>query len=305
MSGPFSGVLVPVLTPFDPSLAPDTGRFVDYCERLLSHGADGLALFGTTSEANSMSAGERMGLLDALVRHGIPGERLMPGIGSCSVTETTQLLSHATESGAAGALMLPPFFYKGAAATDDGLFDFVARVMEQTEGSSTKVYLYHIPPVAVLGWSVSLVRRVIEAFPDRIVGLKDSSGDWSNTRQLIESFPGFDIFPGSEVFLLDGLRAGAVGCITATGNLNLKGIRAVYANWESESAEELQSRATNIRMAIQNAGIPIAVMKAYLAAQSGSESWAQVRPPLESVDQKTIRELESELRSMGFQYDLF
>jgi 4-hydroxy-tetrahydrodipicolinate synthase len=305
MSGPFAGVLVPVLTPFDSELAPDVDRFVDLCGRLLDRGADGLALFGTTSEANSMSAAERKALLTAVRNGGIPGEKLMPGIGSCSVTETVDLLTHAAESEAAGALLLPPFFYKGAAASDDGLFDFVANVMRRTEGAATKIYLYHIPPVARVGWSIELVGRLLEAFPERIVGIKDSSGDWENTKQLIVLYPQLDVFPGSEVFLLDGLRAGALGCITATGNLNLHGIRAVHAAWQSDQADTLQQQATAVRSAVQAAGLPIAVMKAYFALQTGDPNWSRVRPPLRAVDPAAAAALDEVLSALGFQFELF
>ena len=305
MSGPFAGLLVPVLTPFDAALAPDKKRFVHFCEQLLKHGADGLALFGTTSEANSMSAGERKALLGELRGSGIPVGKLMPGIGSCSISETADLLNHAAEAGTAGALLLPPFFYKGAAASDDGLFDFVAEVMRRTEGAPTKIYLYHIPPVAHVGWSTELVGRLIDAFPDRMAGLKDSSGDWQHTKELIAAYPDFDVFPGSEVFLLNGLRAGGVGCITATGNINLTGIRAVYTGRDRDDVDALQKKATDIRLEVQNAGIPIAVMKAYLALKTGDDSWARVRPPLRAVSRDTAMTLDAALTALGFEFDLF
>jgi 4-hydroxy-tetrahydrodipicolinate synthase len=305
MSGRFAGLLVPVLTPFDATLVPDTKRFVHLCEQLLTRGADALAIFGTTSEANSMSAGERKALLSALRGSGVPADKLMPGIGSCSISETVDLLNHAADAGAAGALLLPPFFYKGAAATDDGLFDFVTEVMRSTEGAPTEIYLYHIPPVTHVGWSTELVGRLMDAFPDRIVGLKDSSGDWEHTKELIEAYPDLKVFPGSEVFLLDGLRAGGVGCITATGNINPAGIRAVYTGRDCGDADALQKKATEIRLAVQNAGIPITVMKAYLALKTSDDDWARVRPPLRAVSRGTAEMLDTALTALGFEFDLF
>ncbi|MGE5269201.1 MAG: dihydrodipicolinate synthase family protein [Thiohalocapsa sp.] len=232
---PFAGVLVPVLTPFMSDGAPDAGRFIGFCRFLLDQGADGLAIFGTTSEANSMAAGERMELLDRLVAAGIPPAKLMPGTGSCSVTEAATLIRHAVGHGVGGVLMLPPFYYKGM--SDDGLFAFFASVIDRVGSAALRMYLYHIPPQTVLGLSLDLVGRLIEAYPQTVVGLKDSSGDWNNTAALLERFPGFSVFPGSEVFLLDGLRKGAVGCITATGNVNAAGIRKVYENWRTPQAD--------------------------------------------------------------------
>src|SRR5712691_6616814 len=218
-STPFAGVLVPVLTPFTASDEPDPARFIGFCRFLLDQGADGLAIFGTTSEANSMAAGERMELLDRLVAAGIPPQKLMPGTGACSVTEAADLIRHAVGHGVGGVLMLPPFYYKGM--DDDGLFAFFAGVIDRVGSSALRMFLYHIPPQTVLGLSIELVRRLIEAYPQTVVGLKDSSGDWNNTAALLERFPDFAVFPGSEVFLLDGLRKGGGGCITATGNVNV------------------------------------------------------------------------------------
>ena len=203
----FSGVLVPVLTPFARSGEPDAGRFIDFCRFLLDQGADGLAIFGTTSEANSMSGAERMELLDRLIDAGIPAAKLMPGTGACSVTEAaTPDLATRSATACGGVLMLPPFYYKGM--NDDGLFAFFASVIDRVGSDALRMYLYHIPPQTVLGLSLDLVGRLIEAYPQTVVGLKDSSGDWNNTAALLDRFPGFAVFPGSEVFLLDGLQEG-------------------------------------------------------------------------------------------------
>src|SRR5690606_25252242 len=178
-SSRFRGVLVPVVTPFDAKLRPDAGRFTRLCRHLLDEGADGLAVFGTTSEANSMSAAERMALLEWLVEKGIPAGRLMPGTGACSLTEAAQLARHAVEHGCGGVLMLPPFYYKGV--SDDGLFAFFSEVIQRVGSGDLRIYLYHIPPVAQVGFGHDLIERLVKAYPDTVVGIKDSSGDWSNT----------------------------------------------------------------------------------------------------------------------------
>ena len=236
---PFHGVLVPVLTPFTPAGEPDAGRFTAFCRFLLDQGAGGLSIFGTTSEANSMSPAERMALLDHLVAAGIPAEKLMPGTGACAMTDAATLVRHAVGHGCGGVLMLPPFYYKPV--SDDGIFAFVSGVIDKVGSPALRVYLYHIPPVAVVGYSLDLVGRLIKAYPQTVVGLKDSSGDWSNTAALLDRYPGFAVFPGSEVFLLEGLRKGAAGCITATGNINVPGIAKLYANWQGPQADALQA----------------------------------------------------------------
>jgi len=206
-----SGVLAPVLTPFRADLAPDPARLVAHCRWLLAHGCAGLAPFGTTSEASSLSADEREALLDALLEGGIPPGRLVPGTGCCALPDTVRLTAHAVRRGCAGVLVLPPFYYKGV--SDDGLFRAFAEVIERVGDDRLRVYLYHIPPVAQVGLGAALVERLLRAYPRAIAGMKDSSGDLANTRRMLDLFAarGFDVFVGSERFLLENMRGGGVG----------------------------------------------------------------------------------------------
>ena len=296
-SQPFSGVLVPVLTPFTPSGEPDAGRFVAFCRWLLDQGAGGLAIFGTTSEANSMSPAERMDLLDRLIEAGIPAAKLMPGTGACAITDATSLVRHAVDHGCGGVLMLPPFYYKGV--SDDGIFAFIASVIDKVGSPALRLFLYHIPSMAVVGFSLDLVGRLIAAYPQTVVGLKDSSGDWSNTAALLERFPGFAVFPGSEVFLLDGLRKGAVGCITASGNVNVPGIKKVYDNWRDPQAEASQAEITTLRKALQ-AYPMVPALKRIVAHYHNDPNWAAVRPPLVPLDRAQSTALIADLGKLGF-----
>jgi 4-hydroxy-tetrahydrodipicolinate synthase len=296
-SQPFSGVLVPVLTPFTPSGAPDAGRFVAFCRWLLDQGAGGLAIFGTTSEANSMSPGERMELLDRLIEAGIPAPKLMPGTGACAMTDAVTMIRHAVDHGCGGVLMLPPFYYKGV--SDDGIFAFISGIIDKVGSPALKLFLYHIPPMAVVGFSLDLVGRLITAYPETVVGLKDSSGDWSNTAALLERFPDFAVFPGSEVFLLEGLRKGAVGCITASGNVNVSGIKKVYDNWRGAQADALQAEITTLRNTLQ-AYPMVPALKRIVAHYHNDPHWAAVRPPLVPLSQSQSAALIADLGKLGF-----
>ena len=296
-SQPFNGVLVPVLTPFTPSGDPEAGRFVAFCRWLLDQGAGGLSVFGTTSEANSMSGAERMALLDRLIEAGIPALKLMPGTGACSMTEAASLVRHAVGHGCGGVLMLPPFYYKGV--SDDGIFAFISGVIDKVASPALRVYLYHIPPVAQVGFSLDLVGRLIAAYPETVVGLKDSSGDWSNTAALLERFPGFAIFPGSEVFLLDALRKGGAGCITASGNVNVPGIRKLYDNWRGPQADTLQSEITTLRKTLQ-AYPMVPALKRVVAHFHNDPDWAAVRPPMVPLHPAQSSALIADLARLGF-----
>jgi 4-hydroxy-tetrahydrodipicolinate synthase len=296
-SQPFNGVLVPVLTPFTLSGDPDSGRFVAFCRWLLDQGAGGLSVFGTTSEANSMSGAERMALLDRLIQAGIPAQKLMPGTGACSMTEAASLVRHAVGHGCGGVLMLPPFYYKGV--SDDGIFAFVSGVIDRVASPALRVYLYHIPPVAQVGFSLDLIGRLIAAYPETVVGLKDSSGDWNNTAALLERFPDFAVFPGSEVFLLDALRKGGAGCITASGNVNVPGIRKLYDNWPGPQADALQAEITTLRTALQ-AYPMVPALKRVVAHFHNDPDWASVRPPMVPLDPAQSSALIADLARLGF-----
>src|SRR5512146_1777174 len=201
------GVLAPVVTPFKADLSPDTERFTAQCKWLLSQNC-GLAVFGTNSEANSLSVNERIALLEALASAGLDTSRMMPGTGCCALTDSVRLTEQAVKLGCAGVLMLPPFYYKGV--SDEGLYRNFAEIIERVGDKRLRIYLYHIPPVAVVGISPRLVERLLKTYPAAIAGMKDSSGDWNNTKMMLDAFArsGFDVFAGSESFLLANMRNG-------------------------------------------------------------------------------------------------
>ena len=297
-TGRLAGVLAPVLTPFGPDLAPDPRRFVRLCRWLLDHGCAGLAPFGTTSEANSLSAGEREALLDALLDAGIPAARLVPGTGTCALPDSVRLTAHAVRRGCAGVLMLPPFYYKGV--SDDGLFRAFAEVIERVGDDRLRVYLYHIPPVAQVGIGPALVEQLLRAFPRAVAGMKDSSGDFANTRTMIDRFAreGFDVFVGSERFLLQNLRAGGVGCITATANVNAPAIGRLFTGWRGADADRSQEELNAVR-AVLEGGPVIASLKAFVADETGDPGWAAVRPPLVPLPDDRRAALLGALRALG------
>ena len=292
------GVFAPVLTPFNHDLSPSVERFVKHCGWLIGQGV-GLSVFGTNSEANSLSVGEKRHLLDALLAAGIAPGRLMPGTGACALTDTIELTRHAVASGCAGVLMLPPFYYKGV--SDEGLFRSYARVIDAVADARLRIYLYHIPPVAQVGISLKLIERLLKAYPGAIAGIKDSSGDWSNTEAMLRELQpqGFDVFAGSEAFLLATLRAGGAGCITATGNVNPGPIVELYRHWQDVDADARQQALNATRAMFQKLPM-IAAMKAAIAWQSGDSGWSVLRPPLIELDAAQGAQLQRELRAGGF-----
>ena len=294
-----TGVLSPVVTPFGKDLAPDAVRFVRHCKWLLANGCSGLAVFGTNSEANSMSVAEKLELLEALVAGGVPAAALMPGTGHCALTDSVAMTRRAVELGCGGVLMLPPFYYKGV--SDEGLYRNFAEVIERVGDDRLRLYLYHIPPVSQVPITLGLIERLLKQYPGVVAGLKDSSGDWSNTKAVLDAFAkaGFDVFAGSEVFLLDNMRHGGKGCITATGNVNPGPIDQVYRNWQAPNADALQAGITATRKIVQKVPM-IPALKAIIASYGNDPQWRTVRPPLVELERSQEEGLLAELRAAGF-----
>jgi 4-hydroxy-tetrahydrodipicolinate synthase len=311
------GVLAPVVTPFKADLSPDRERFIRHCQWLLSQNC-GLAVFGTNSEANSMSAKERMTLLDALVAAGIDPYRMMPGTGCCSMTETVELTAHAVKHGCVGVLMLPPFYYKNV--SEEGLYRYFSEVVQRVGDTRLKIYLYHIPPVAIVGITPKLVARLLKAYPNAIAGMKDSSGDWNNTKIFLDAFAEtarpvadspwraptvraartFDVFVGSESFLLANMRNGGVGTISATANVNPAAIHKLYSEWNTaDDADQQQSKLNVVREVFSSRKFPsmIAALKQAIAIYRNDPEWTRVGPPLVELTTEQAKLLATELKS--------
>lgn len=292
------GVFSPVITPFAADLAPSPQRMLRHCRWLLGQGL-GLAVFGTNSEANSLSTSEKLALLEALAAGGIPGNRMMPGTGCCALTDTVELTRAAVGYGAGGVLMLPPFYYKGV--HDDGLFASYSEVIERVGDDRLRIYLYHIPPVSSTPIPRGLVARLLKSYPGIVAGMKDSGGDWNHTKAMIEEFgpQGFDVFAGSENFLLADLRAGGPGCITATANVNPTAIMKLYRTWQHADAEQQQKDLDATRAAFAQFPL-IPAMKAAIAWKTGRKDWVHVRPPLVELDAQQQQTLQAALDRVGF-----
>ena len=275
----FSGVLSPAVTAFTGQLEIDAERTVAHFKWLLQKGCDALVVFGTTSEANSLSVAERTSFLEYAVSSGIDPRTLLPGTGCCSLPDSVVLSKHAIGLGCPGVLMLPPFYYK--AVSDEGLFRYFATLIERVGDDRLRIYLYHIPPISQVGISFDLIERLTAEFPGVVIGIKDSSGDWEHTRQLIDRFApsGFRVFPGNEMHLLPALRAGGKGCISAFANYAPALLRNLFRNWQGPGADQLQQEIERQGRALRKYPV-IPALKAILAEWRKESEWENVRPPL-------------------------
>jgi 4-hydroxy-tetrahydrodipicolinate synthase len=267
------GVIAAIATAVDENSEPDCARSTALARFLLDNGCDGLNVLGTTGEATSFSLAQRKHVMSAYAQAGLPLDRMMVGTGAAAVADAIELARHAAGLGFAGALVLPPFYYKGV--PDDGLTAYIDAIMAATAAKPIPIYLYHFPAQSGLPWHVALIRRLRENFGARIVGLKDSSGDMAYAREAAAIASDFDVFPSTEACLIEA-RAGAfAGCISATANLNADLCTHAWTNGDAGALE----RAVAIRQLFDGRPL-VAGVKALLAHIHRDPAWERMKPPL-------------------------
>lgn len=281
MSFDISGVFCAAATPVTAEGEPDLERFARHCKTLLAEGCHGVALLGTTGEANSFGLDQRRAILDAAIASGIAADRLLPGTSACSTADSIALTRHAVRSGVRGAVLLPPFYYKGA--SDEGLFRFYAQVIEGAGSDALRVVLYHIPQVSQVPISHALIARLRDAFPGIVVGIKDSAGQLDNMQAMVRDFPWLGVLAGADPLLLPLLQAGGAGCITATSNLRPGDLRIIYDHHGNpgkvDEVTAAQARINAWRN-LSNRYVQLPTIKAMLARKYGDQEWCRLRPPL-------------------------
>ncbi len=294
----FAGVLAAAVTPVDNNLVPNEVLMVDHCKWLLKNGVDGLAILGTTGEANSFSLKERISIIEGLIEAGIPAEKMMPGTGSCTLTDAVILSSLCVKSGARGVLMLPPFYYKSP--SDDGLFSFFSEVIQRVGSDALKIYLYHFPQQSVTPFSLNLIERMVKEYPNTIVGMKDSSGDLNNMIAAARNFPEFCVLSGADDLVLPLLKQGGGGCITACANILPGLLKEMYEGFCSgEDITEINKMITAVRMVMAKLPAPPG-QKAILARHTENDEWHNMRPPLMRLENDKLKQLYLDLDATGY-----
>lgn len=298
------GVFAASVTVFSAGGAVDVERTVSHVLHLLQTGCDGVLLFGTTGEANSLSVGERRAVLKALGADArIDASRLMAGTGCCAIPDTLELTRCALDAGVRNVLLLPPFYYKGP--SEDGLYNAFASVIAPLVGTGVRVYLYHFPAQAGVGVPDGVTARLFNDYPGTVVGMKDSSADLAHMRGLVERLPGFEVFTGKEAQLLDCLEFGGAGCISAHTNVIHGQAQRVLCAWKARDAVTTaaeQAKLLEMSAAIGGYGAgPTEKVKAILALERGEEAWGHMRPPMTPLQPAQLAELAQRMRASGHQ----
>ncbi len=289
---PHHGIYAAVATPLGRDYLPDLPRFMDHCQWLLENGCDGLAPLGTTGEANSIGLEDRLAFIGRIGRSDLPKTRLIVGTGSTSMADTVRLSRAAIDAGMDSLLMLPPFFYK--TPSEDGLFSYFSAVADQLSDQQPRIFLYHFPQMSAVPVTISLVRRLRDAFPGLFVGVKDSTGDFASTSAFIREIPGFQTFAGTEDLAAVTIDAGGNGCISATVNVVAPIVARRLSEIDNGRAAELDRMISECRAAI-SAVHTVSGTKAVLAAFRNDREWGRTAPPNVTLDEAAASALADQL----------
>ncbi len=291
------GIVAAAATPVTEDCAIDEARLVEHCARLLRIGCDGINLLGTTGEATSFSTEQRLRAMEAVARSGLPLDRVMVGTGAAALADSVRLTAAARDLGFAGALLLPPFYYKGI--DDDSLVAYVETVIARLGAAGLRLYLYHFPQNSGVPYSVAAVERLHRAHPEQVLGLKDSSGDLAYAAELTCRMPGLDVFPSAEGALAMAREHGFAGCISATANITAPLAAKAWRALGTESGAKAVAAAAALRAAFTASPL-IAGVKWALADRYGDATWTRLCPPLRALTAEEQRALRTRLDATDY-----
>ncbi|MBI1773816.1 MAG: dihydrodipicolinate synthase family protein [Proteobacteria bacterium] len=293
-SSGLEGVFAAVATPVDAAGRVDHGRFADHCRWLLAEGCHGLTPWGTSGESTSFTVEERMDALDRLVAAGIQPKMMAAGTGAAALGDAVKLTRHAVGHGVAGVLVLPSFYFKDQ--VEDGIFGFFAEIIDKVGDSGLRLYLYNIPQLSGVPISLAVVKRLRQRFGASVAGIKDSSGDWTNTQAYLKELPGLSIMTGNEPHLLQTLKAGGTGTICGMANFIPRALRRLYDRRGEADAAKLQADIAKTQPALFDQPV-IASLKHAIAVYRGDPGWRRMKTPLAELSAKEAETFEAKLRA--------
>ena len=298
MESPQTGIYTASLTPLFDSFEPNIPALIRHAQWLLEEGSDGVALLGSTGESNSMTVEQRQSIIEQSALE-LPPDRLMMGTGSCALQDAVRLTQASVNAGVLSVLVLPPFYYKPQ--SEESVLSFFSLLVEEVDNPNLRIIFYNFPQLSGYNFSIKILQELKLRFGDIAAGIKDSSGDWNNMLDMVQNVPDLMVYTGTETLLLDILRKGGAGSITATANLIAPECQHVFQAWKngrSEAADQAQKHLTALRIAFENYSY-VSEMKSLLAAQTNSEEWNHMLPPFAQLPDEQVGELTEQIKVLG------
>ena len=298
MESPQAGVYTASLTPLFDSFEPNIPALIRHAQWLLEEGSDGVALLGSTGESNSMTVEQRQSIIEQSVLE-LPPDRLMMGTGSCALQDAVRLTQASVNAGVFSVLVLPPFYYKPQ--SEESVLSFFSLLVEAVDNPNLRIIFYNFPQLSGYNFSIKILQELKLRFGDIAAGIKDRSGDWNNMLDMVQNVPDLMVYTGTETLLLDILRKGGAGSITATANLIVPECQHVFQAWKngrSEAADQAQKHLTALRIAFESYSF-VSEMKSLLAAQTNSGEWNHMLPPFAQLPDEQVEELTEQIKVLG------
>ena len=303
MNRPLNGVYTASLTPLTASFEPNIPALVRHAQWLLESGSDGVALLGSTGEANSLTLEQRLSIIEQTARE-LPPDRLMLGTGSCALQDSVRLTKASVDAGVFSVLVIPPFYYKPQ--SDESVLRFYSELISSVDEPRLRIIFYNFPKLSGYNFSVKILQELKQRFGDIAAGIKDSSGEWKNMLGIVQNIPDFMVYTGTETLLLDILKKGGAGCITATANLIAPECQRVYQDWKNNNqkvAEQAQMNLTDLRKSLENYPL-VSELKSLFAAHTNAEEWENMLPPFAPILDKQVEELTEQIKGLGLDLKL-
>ena len=303
MNRPLNGVYTASLTPLTASFEPNIPALVRHAQWLLESGSDGVALLGSTGEANSLTLEQRLSIIEQTARE-LPPDRLMLGTGSCALQDAVRLTKASVDTGVYSVLVLPPFYYKPQ--SDESVLRFYSELISSVDEPRLRIIFYNFPKLSGYNFNVKILQELKQRFGDTAAGIKDSSGEWKNMLGIVQNIPDFMVYTGTEALLLDILKKGGAGCITATANLIAPECQRVYQAWKNNKqkvAEEAQMNLTDLRKTLENYPL-VSELKSLFASKTNAEEWENMLPPFDPILDKQVEELTEQIKGLGLDLEL-
>ena len=298
MNRPLNGVYTASLTPLTASFEPNIPALVRHAQWLLESGSDGVALLGSTGEANSITLEQRLSIIEQTARD-LPPDRLMLGTGSCALQDSVRLTKASVDAGVFSVLVIPPFYYKPQ--SDESVLRFYSELISSVDEPRLRIIFYNFPKLSGYNFSVKILQELKQRFGDIAAGIKDSSGEWKNMLGIVQNIPDFMVYTGTETLLLDILKKGGAGCITATANLIAPECQRVYQAWKNNKqkvAEQAQINLTDLRKTLENYPL-VSELKSLFASKTNAEEWENMLPPFAPILDKQVEELTEQIKGLG------
>ena len=303
MNRPLNGVYTASLTPLTASFEPNIPALVRHAQWLLESGSDGVALLGSTGEANSLTLEQRLSIIEQTARE-LPPDRLMLGTGSCALQDSVRLTKASVDAGVFSVLVIPPFYYKPQ--SDESVLRFYSELISSVDEPRLRIIFYNFPKLSGYNFSVKILQELKQRFGDIAAGIKDSSGEWKNMLGIVQNIPDFMVYTGTETLLLDILKKGGAGCITATANLIAPECQRVYQAWKNNKqkvAEQAQMNLTDLRKSLENYPL-VSELKSLFASETNAEEWENMLPPFAPILDKQVEELTEQIKGLGLDLKL-